>query len=140
MNKYEPFNELSNPMLLELVEKVLVHERDVKGSINCTQEIEIFFTHIGKFIPPGIQKEQSKEERDQIRKKREKQHQAYLRRKESGWQAAYEARVKAKKKAGMNKLMEERRKEDIERGIFIPGEDMPDKKPERRTLELQTVS
>lgn len=140
MNKYEPFNELSNPMLLELVEKVLVHERDVKGSINCTQEIEIFFTHIGKFIPPGIQKEQSKEERDQIRKKREKQHQAYLRRKESGWQAAYEARVKAKKKAGMNKLMEERRKEDIERGIFIPGEDMPDKKPERRTLGLQTVS
>ena len=140
MKKYEPFTELSNPMLLELVEKVLVHERDVKGSINCTQEIEIFFTHIGKYIPPGVRKEPTKEEQEQIRKKREKQHQAYLHRKESGWQAAYEAKVKAKKKEEMDRLMEERRKEDIERGIFIPGGDIPDKKPERRIAELRTVS
>ena len=40
-------------MLLELVDKVLVHERDKKYSQECMQEIEIYFNFVGKFIPAG---------------------------------------------------------------------------------------
>lgn len=39
IDKYSHFDELTNTMLLELIDKILVHERDVKGSSNCTQRL-----------------------------------------------------------------------------------------------------
>ena len=30
----------------------MVHERDRKGSIETTQEVEIYFNFIGKYLPP----------------------------------------------------------------------------------------
>lgn len=50
IDKYANFEELTNPMLLELVNKILVHERDVKGSSNCTQEIEIYFNFVSRYM------------------------------------------------------------------------------------------
>ena len=41
IDKYENFDELTITMLNEFVEKILVHERDRKGSIQTTQEVEI---------------------------------------------------------------------------------------------------
>ena len=41
IDKYENFDTLTNTMLNEFVEKILVHERARKGSQDTTQEIEI---------------------------------------------------------------------------------------------------
>ena len=132
IDKYENFDELTSPMILELVDKVLVHERDVKGSSTCSQEIEIFFNFAGKYLPPDCVKEPTPEELEAIekeRKRREKAHAAYLRRKENGWQKSYEAKVKAKKKAQIDALKEEIRKEDRENGLYLVVADLPEGKP-----------
>ena len=42
IDKYENFDTLTNTMLNEFVEKILVHERARKGSQDTTQEIEIY--------------------------------------------------------------------------------------------------
>lgn len=132
------FDELTNAMLLELVDKVLVHERDKKYSQEWMQEIEIYFNFVGKFIPPDFEKKLTEEEIAEQRKIaefKERQHQAYLRRKESGWQAAYEEKVKAQKKEKISKMKDEIRKEDIEKGIFIPVANMPELKPKKAVGE-----
>ena len=45
---------LTIAMLNEFIEKILVHERDRKGSIQTTQEVEIYFNFVGRFIPPAF--------------------------------------------------------------------------------------
>ena len=54
-DKYENFDTLTNTMLNEFVEKILVHERARKGSQDTTQEIEIYFNFLGRYIPPSLQ-------------------------------------------------------------------------------------
>jgi len=119
--------------LLELVDKILVHERDIKGSSNCTQEIEIFFNFVGRYLPPDFEKEPTAEElaeQEVERKKREKRHQAYLRRKESGKaREYYEARIKAARKAEIEAMKAEIRQEDQEKGIFYVVADCPEGEP-----------
>ena len=39
-------------MLNEFIEKILVHERDRKGSIQTTQEVEIYFNFVGSISFP----------------------------------------------------------------------------------------
>ena len=48
IDKYENFDTLTNTMLNEFVEKILVHERARKGSQDTTQEIEIYFNFLGR--------------------------------------------------------------------------------------------
>ena len=48
VDKYQNFDELTTYMLNEFVEKILVHERDRKGSQQTTQEIEIYFNFVGR--------------------------------------------------------------------------------------------
>ena len=36
------------------VYKRQVHERDRKGSIQTTQEVEIYFNFVGRFVPPAF--------------------------------------------------------------------------------------
>ena len=43
VDRYENFDALTNTMLNEFIEKILVHERDRKGSQDTTQEVEIYF-------------------------------------------------------------------------------------------------
>ena len=52
INRYENFDELTNTMLNEFVEKIIVHERDRKGSQTSKQKIEIYFNFIGNYKPP----------------------------------------------------------------------------------------
>ena len=123
IEKYENFDELTIPMLNELVEKVLVHERTRKGSSQSAQEIEIYFNFVGRYLPPSLMAEPTKEELEEIRKQeaiKDKRHRAYLRRKESGWQAKYEAKKKEKRNQQMDKKKEMIRQEDVESGVFIP--------------------
>ena len=96
--------------------------------------LEIYFNFVGKFIPLDFEKKLTEEEiaeNRRIAEFKERQHQAYLRRKESGWQKKYEAKIKAKKKAQMDKMKNEIRKEDIQKGIFIPVGDIPELEPKK---------
>ena len=43
IRKYKNFEELTTPMLIEFIDKILVHERDIKGAIDSPQTIEIHF-------------------------------------------------------------------------------------------------
>ena len=52
IDKYENFDTLTNTMLNEFVEKIVVHERDRKGSVDTTQEVEIYFHFVGRYVPP----------------------------------------------------------------------------------------
>ena len=106
IDKYENFDTLTNTMLNEFVEKILVHERARKGSQNTTQEIEIYFNFLGRYIPPSLQPVPlTPEEQEELQKKEERKdrlHQNYLKRKASGAQKQYEDKIKAKKKAEMD--------------------------------------
>ena len=91
INRYENFDELTNTMINEFVEKIIVHERDRKGSQTSKQKIEIYFNFIGNYEPP--KEELSEEEMQKLREEEEKErarkdklHQNYLKRKASGKQ------------------------------------------------------
>ena len=133
IDKYENFDKLTIAMLNEFIEKILVHERDRKGSIQTTQEVEIYFNFVGRFVPPAFgEVELTPEELEEIRKREERKdrlHQNYLKRKASGWQRQYEDRTKAKKKAEMDAKKNALRAEDIAKGVFIPVSNMPKLEP-----------
>ena len=60
-------------MLSEFVEKILVHERARKGSQDTTQEIEIYFNFLGRYIPPSLQPVPlTPEEQEELQKKGER--------------------------------------------------------------------
>ena len=52
IDKYENFDTLTNTMLNEFVEKILVHERARKGSQDTTQEVEIYFNFVAGISRP----------------------------------------------------------------------------------------
>ncbi len=133
IEKYENFDNLTIAMLNEFIDKILVHERDRKGSIQTTQEIEIYFNFVGKFVPPHFMEEElTPEELEEIRKREERKdrlHQNYLKRKASGAQKRYEDKIKAKKKAEMDAKNNALRAEDVAKGVFVPISNMPKLEP-----------
>lgn len=133
IEKYENFDNLTIAMLNEFIDKILVHERDRKGSRETTQEIEIYFNFVGKFVPPHfMEAELTPEELEEIRKREERKdrlHQNYLKRKASGAQKRYEDKIKAKKKAEMDAKKEAIRAEDVAKGVFVPVCNMPKLEP-----------
>jgi hypothetical protein len=138
IEKYENFDTLTTPMLLEFVEKILVHERDRKGSIETTHEVEIFFNFVGRYIPPHFEEVTlTPEEQKELRKKEERKdklHRAYLQRNASGAQKRYEDKIKAAKKAEMDTKNNALRAEDISKGVFIPVSNLPKGEPTRAAL------
>ena len=135
IDKYENFDKLTIAMLNEFIEKILVHERDRKGSIQTTQEVEIYFNFVGRFVPPAFgEVELTPEELEEIRKREERKdrlHQNYLKRKANGKQKEYEERTKAKKKAEIEARKQAIRTEDIARGVFIPVSSLPQLGPRK---------
>ena len=123
VERYSNAEEFSIVMLNEFVEKIVVHERDRKGSQDTTQKIEIYFNFIGEYIPPTMAtKEPTNEELEELRKKearKDRLHQNYLKRKANGKQKEYEERTKAKKKAEIESKKEQIRAEDREKGIYF---------------------
>ena len=134
IEKYENFDNLTITMLNEFIDKILVHERDRKGSIQTTQEIEIYFNFVGKFVPPHFMEvELTPEEQEELRKREERKdrlHQNYLKRKASGAQKRYEDKIKAKKKEEMDAKKNALRAEDVAKGVFIPVSSMPKLEPQ----------
>ena len=129
VEKYLSFEELTNAMLNELIEKIVVHERDRKGSTDSAQEVEIYFSFVGKYLPPHFGEEALTPEAIEERRRKEaikdKRHEAYLRRKASGWQRQYENRKKSEKRLRMEAKKEEIRQENIRKGVFTPVASMP---------------
>ena len=123
VERYSNAEELSMVMLNEFVEKIIVHERDRRGSADTTQKIEIYFNFIGEYIPPTMMpQEPTPEELEELRKKearKDRLHQNYLKRKANGKQKEYEERTKAKKKAEIENKKEQIRAEDREKGIYF---------------------
>ena len=138
IDKYENFDKLTIAMLNEFIEKILVHERDRKGSIQTTQEVEIYFNFVGRFVPPAFgEAELTPEELEEIRKREERKdklHQNYLKRKASGAQKRYEDKIKAAKKAEMDDKKNAIRAEDIARGVFIPVSNLPKREPQKGAI------
>ena len=138
IDKYENFDALTNTMLNEFVEKILVHERARKGSQDTTQEIEIYFNFLGRYIPPSLQPVPlTPEEQEELRKKEERKdrlHQNYLKRKASGAQKRYEDKIKAKKKAEMDAKKALIRAEDMEKGVFSTVGQLPKEEPRKGSI------
>ena len=138
IDKYENFDTLTNTMLNEFVEKILVHERVRKGSQDTTQEIEIYFNFLGRYIPPSLQPVPlTPEEQEELRKKEERKdrlHQNYLKRKASGAQKQYEDKIKAKKKAEMDAKKALIRAEDMKKGIFSTVGQLPKEEPRKGSI------
>ena len=133
IDKYENFDKLTIAMLNEFIEKILVHERDRKGSIQTTQEVEIYFNFVGRFVPPAFgEAELTPEELEEIRKREERKdrlHQNYLKRKASGAQKRYEDKIKKRKKAEIEAKKAAIRAEDIAKGVFVPVSSLPQREP-----------
>ena len=138
IDKYENFDTLTNTMLNEFVEKILVHERARKGSQDTTQEIEIYFNFLGRYIPPSLQPVPlTPEEQEELLKKEERKdrlHQNYLKRKASGAQKRYENKIKAKKKAEMDAKKALIRAEDMKKGVFSTIGQLPKEEPRKGSI------
>ena len=135
IDKYENFDKLTIAMLNEFIEKILVHERDRKGSIQTTQEVEIYFNFVGRFVPPAFgEVELTPEELEEIRKREERKdrlHQNYLKRKASGAQKRYEDKIKERKKTEIEAKKTAIRAEDIAKGVFVPVSSLPQREPQK---------
>lgn len=138
IDKYENFDTMTNTMLNEFVEKILVHERARKGSQDTTQEIEIYFNFLGRYIPPSLQPVPlTPEEQEELRKQEERKdrlHQNYLKRKASGAQKRYEDKIKAKKKAEMDAKKALIRAEDMKKGVFSTVGQLPKEEPRKGSI------
>jgi hypothetical protein len=122
-------------MLNEFVEKILVHERDRKGSQETTQQVEIFFNFVGRYIPPQFAEveltPEEQEEKRKIEERKDRLHRNYIRRRDSGKQKEYEDKIKAAKKADMDAKKNALRAEDIAKGVFVPVSHLPKKEPKK---------
>lgn len=143
IDKYENFDTLTNTMLNEFVEKILVHERARKGSQDTTQEVEIYFNFVGRYIPPALQPVPlTLEEQEELRKKEERKdrlHRNYLRRKANGKQKEWEERYNAKRKAQMEAAKAAIRAEDMAKGVYTTVSQLPHQEPRRAALPASTV-
>lgn len=137
VDKYESFETLTTAMLNEFIEKILVHERDRKGSQDTTHEIEIYFNFVGRYVPPHFgEVALTPEEQEALRKKearKDRLHRNYLRRKANGKQKQYEEKAKATRKAELEAKKAAIRAEDIQKGVFIPVSSLPKQEPQRAT-------
>ena len=105
ISRYENFDELTTTMINEFVEKIIVHERNRKGSQTSKQKIEIYFNFIGNYEPPKEElTEEEEEERlkieeeeRKIKERKDRLHQNYLKRKVNGKQQEYEEMYKARR-------------------------------------------
>ena len=132
IEKYENFDTMTNTMLNEFVEKILVHERDRKGSQDTTQEVEIHFNFVGKYVPPHFGEVVLTAE--ELRKKEERKdrlHQNYLRRKANGKQREYEERTKSEKRKKMEEKKAALRADDMAKGVYLLTSSLPQSEPQR---------
>ncbi|HFV2476553.1 TPA: DUF4368 domain-containing protein [Streptococcus agalactiae] len=118
ISRYENFDELTTTMINEFVEKIIVHERDRKGSQTSKQKIEIYFNFIGNYELPQVElseeeKQKLEEEERKIKERKDKLHQNYLKRKASGKQKEYEDKYKARREQKKQEKLKVLKREGI---------------------------
>jgi len=100
VERYTDFTEITQTMLHEFIEKIVIHERDHKGKIDSPQTVDIHLNFIGEFIPPTEEVKQLTQEelaeQEKIQKRRERFRRAYEQRVASGEQKKYYERTKNK--------------------------------------------
>ena len=116
ISRYENFDNLTNTMINEFVKKIIIHERDRKGSQTSKQKIEIYFNFIGNYEVPKeelSEEERSKleEEERKIKERRDRLHQNYLKRKANGKQQEYEERYKERREQKKQEKLKSLRKD-----------------------------
>ena len=93
-----------------------------KGSQDTTQEVEIYFNFVGRYIPPAMQPvpltPRNRRNCGKRRNARTGLHRNYLRRKANGKQKEWEERYNAKRKAQMEAAKAAIRAEDMAKGIY----------------------
>ena len=140
IDKYENFDTLTTTMLNEFVEKIVVHERERKGCQDTTQEVEIYFNFVGKYVPPHFGEVRlTPEEQEAMRKKeelRDRLHRNYLRPKANGRQKQYEDSIKAAKKAELEARKTPLRTDDMAMGVFIPASNFPKAEPQKSVFYI----
>ena len=108
MSRYNDFDEITPYMVNEFIDRIEVHERDRKGSIQTTQKIDIYFNFIGNYSMPEKElSEAEKAEMERVEAIKDKRHQQYLSRKARGVQKAYERRYDPVRRARLQKLKSE---------------------------------
>ena len=109
-------------MINEFVDKVIVHERDRKNSIQTTQKLEIYFNFIGEYKPSTMKEpELTEEEKAELARKealKDKRHQQYMIRKAEGRDANYNKQVARRRAQQREDRRKTRRWEDIQAGIY----------------------
>ena len=119
-----------------------MHERDRKGSQDTTQDVDIYFNFVGKYVPPHFgETSLTPEEQEGLRKKEERRdrlHRNYLRRKANGAQKRYEDKIKAEKKAEVEAEKAALRSEDMAKGVFIPIRCLENQESQKATLSAST--
>ena len=121
IRKYRDFEDLTASMLIELIDRILVHERDIKGCPDSPQTIEIYFNFLGKLELPRSNADPTPEEIEWAKRKAEvraKRREQYRRRVESGKAAEYYEKTKAARKAKMDADKEACRAEDRANGVY----------------------
>jgi len=103
IRQYRDFDEITVPMLHEFVEKIIVHERDVKYRQDAHQKIEIHLNFIGEFpLPDEPEPTLTPEEEEEQRKRAARSEylrQQYHKRKANGKQKEYTDRYEERRKA-----------------------------------------
>lgn len=83
--RYTDFTELTAPILLEFIQKIVIHERAEKNKQFTTQKVEIHLNFIGQFpIPLAPADEEIDPEQAERERKREYHREYQQRRKENG--------------------------------------------------------
>ncbi len=138
IDRYENFDHLTMTMLNEFIEKILVHERERKGSVETTQEVEIYFNFVGRYVPPHFgEVELTPEEQEALRKKeatKDRLHKYYLKRKANGEYRRYSDKIKGAIKEDIDAKKASIRAEDIAQGVFIPVSQLPKAEPKKGEL------
>ena len=132
MSRYNDFEEITPFMVSEFIDRIEVHERDRKGSVQTTQKIDIYFNFIGNYSMPEKElTEAEKAEIERINSIKDKRHEAYLKRKASGKQKVYERKYDPVRRARITKL-----KEQNKSTYAIPAEDFDQEHYSRTSVVL----
>ena len=93
VKKYADFDNLTASMLNEFIDKIVIHEREIKSSILSPQQIDIHFVYIGELANLEPPKEPTKEELEELalaQARRDKFKENYQKRKANGKQQQYD--------------------------------------------------
>jgi len=100
VEKYANFDNLSASMLNEFIDKIVIHEREIKSSILSPQQIAIHFVYVGELAdlePPHEPTVEELEELEKAQARRDIFKENYQKRKTNGKQQIYDKQQNPKR-------------------------------------------